>query len=403
MRLLHKNNFLYKFISLVTKKYNFVILLTIKSIQMSNLQEQIDLRSKEIHTDSYPISLGEVMSMYKDGDIDIHPEFQRFFRWTPFQKTMLIESILLNIPIPPIFVAQRKDGIWDIVDGLQRMSTILQFVGILKNEDKEAITPLVLEKTKLLPFLENKTFGEEGEENENTFTEVQRRYFKRAKLSFIIIQKESDDSSKYELFQRLNTGGSALTAQEVRSCLMVMVNSEIFRRIKLLTGNEDFNQCIKLSDKNIEEQYNLELIIRFICLRKLSLDEINSIVDLSEYLNSKIVEYISNSSFDWDSEISVFNKTFQLLNNTSKEKSFERYNIDSERFTGGFLVSAFEIVAFGIGYNPEIINSSEIEEKVKGVWQKIAQDEISWKGFNAAGRLNKTLKLGRQIFQNEEI
>ena len=106
---------------------------------MNTLQEQIDLKSKEIHTDSYPISIGEIISMYKDGDIDIHPEFQRFFRWTSLQKTMLIESILLNIPIPPIFVAQRKDGIWDIVDGLQRMSTILQFTGVLQDEQKNTL------------------------------------------------------------------------------------------------------------------------------------------------------------------------------------------------------------------------------------------------------------------------
>lgn len=86
---------------------------------MNTLQEQIDLKSKEIHTDSYPISIGEIISMYKDGDIDIHPEFQRFFRWTSLQKTMLIESILLNIPHSSYICSTKKDGIWDIVDGLK--------------------------------------------------------------------------------------------------------------------------------------------------------------------------------------------------------------------------------------------------------------------------------------------
>jgi hypothetical protein len=92
-------------------------------INMS-LQEEINARSKEIHTDGYPMSLGEIISLYRDGELDIHPEFQRFFRWTPQQKSMLIESILLGIPIPSIFVSQRDDGVWDVIDGVQRLSTI---------------------------------------------------------------------------------------------------------------------------------------------------------------------------------------------------------------------------------------------------------------------------------------
>ena len=99
-----------------------------------DLQAQIDERSREINTDNYPMSIGELASMYRDKEIEIHPEFQRFYRWTHTQKTRLIESILLGIPVPPIFVAQREDGVWDVVDGLQRLSTILEFMGLLKDE-----------------------------------------------------------------------------------------------------------------------------------------------------------------------------------------------------------------------------------------------------------------------------
>lgn len=104
---------------------------------MSTLHEEIEQKSKEIITDNYSMSVGEIISMYKEGDLDIHPEFQRFFRWSDSQKSRLIESFLLNFPVPPIFVYQRTDGVWDIVDGLQRVSTILQFAGIYKNEDGE--------------------------------------------------------------------------------------------------------------------------------------------------------------------------------------------------------------------------------------------------------------------------
>ncbi len=372
---------------------------------MNTLQEQIDLKSKEIHTDSYPISIGEIISMYKDGDIDIHPEFQRFFRWTSLQKTMLIESILLNIPIPPIFVAQRKDGIWDIVDGLQRMSTILQFTGVLQDEQKNTLEPLKLEGTKILPALKDKRFGdEEGyEQNEQTFTEIQRRYLKRAKLNFIIIQKESDDSSKYELFQRLNTGGTSLTPQEVRSCLMVMNNHEIFSNIKKLSVLEPFIQCTRLSDKNIEEQYNIELVIRFICLRNIPIEEVSNLSDLSDFLNIRIIENMDNRAFNWDLEYDIFRKTFEKLASSSRENSFERYNKETQKFSGGFLVSAYEMVALGVGCDPDKVTNEEITEKIKQVWQKVTDDDISWKGYNASGRLVKTLKVGRAIFQDEAI
>ena len=95
---------------------------------MNDLQQEIDEKKKEIFTDGYPMSIGELSSLYSENELDIHPEFQRFFRWTTLQKSKLIESILLGIPIPSIFVSQREDGVWDVVDGLQRLSTIFQFM-----------------------------------------------------------------------------------------------------------------------------------------------------------------------------------------------------------------------------------------------------------------------------------
>ena len=69
------------------------------------LQDEIVTKKKDISTDGYPMSIGELINLYKDGELDIHPEFQRFFIWTPSQRTKLIESILLGIPIPSIFVS----------------------------------------------------------------------------------------------------------------------------------------------------------------------------------------------------------------------------------------------------------------------------------------------------------
>src|SRR5437588_9016610 len=122
------------------------------------LQQEIDARRSEIRTDDYAMSIGEWISLYENKEIDIHPEFQRFYRWDSWQKSRLIESILLGIPIPPIFVFQRRDGIWDVVDGLQRLSTIFEFAGILRDENRNLLPPLELEKTEYLPALEGVTW-----------------------------------------------------------------------------------------------------------------------------------------------------------------------------------------------------------------------------------------------------
>src|SRR5687768_9763163 len=114
------------------------------------LDQEINQRAKEIHTDGYPMSIGELASLYRDSELDIHPEFQRIFRWSILQKSKLIESILLGIPIPSIFVSQREDGVWDVVDGLQRLSTIFEFMGILKDENGQIIPPNKLVGTEYL-------------------------------------------------------------------------------------------------------------------------------------------------------------------------------------------------------------------------------------------------------------
>ena len=126
-----------------------------------SLVEEINENKKKIASDGYPISLGEVVNMYLENDLDIHPEFQRIFRWTISQKSKLIESILLGIPLPSFFVSQREDGIWDVVDGLQRLATIFSFMGIYRDESGELGPSLVLEKTHYLPNLSGVTW--EGE------------------------------------------------------------------------------------------------------------------------------------------------------------------------------------------------------------------------------------------------
>ena len=230
-----------------------------------NLDEEIKKQRAEVRTDTLSMSIGELISLYRDKEIDIHPEFQRFYRWTPHQKSRFVESILLGIPIPSIFVSQRTDGVWDVIDGLQRLSTIYELVGVLRNEHGGIHDPLTLTSTKYLPSLEGRKWQDEesgvgiGRENQ--------LLIRRSKLDVKIILRESSQATKYELFQRLNSGGSLLSDQELRNAALLMVNQEAYRWLEELAQNKDFLACLPISERQEEKQFHLELATRFVVFR----------------------------------------------------------------------------------------------------------------------------------------
>jgi len=95
------------------------------------LEKEIEDAKRLVKTDAYQMSVGELVNMYRDGELIINPDFQRLFRWEIGQKSKLIESLLLGIPIPSIFVFEKEDAKWELIDGLQRVSTLLEFMGVL--------------------------------------------------------------------------------------------------------------------------------------------------------------------------------------------------------------------------------------------------------------------------------
>ena len=365
---------------------------------MSTLHEEIEQKSKEIITDNYSMSVGEIISMYNEGDLDIHPEFQRFFRWSDSQKSRLIESFLLNFPVPPVFVYQRTDGVWDIVDGLQRISTILQFAGTYRNEEGEQMEPLVLEGTKLLPSMAGKKYKDDDPEKD--FGDAERRYFKKARLGVIILKKESDETGQYEVFQRLNTGGTSLSSQEVRNCLMVMTNRELFKIIRKMSEYQYFVDTLPLNDKAIEERMDMEIVTRFICLRHEEPDYFKKVDDFSDYLNDKIISLFKDETIDWELEKRVFKKTFDAIYETMRDEAVCRYFIEENKFKGGFYIPAFEFVAVSIGRHEGNVDKTHLKERVKKIWQKIKDDKLSWQGKNHRKRISETISLGNLLYED---
>lgn len=372
---------------------------------MSVLISEIEERRKEIFTDSYPMSIGELVNLYRDGEIDINPSFQRFFRWSHSQKVSLIESILLGIPIPSIFVAQRESGIWDLVDGLQRVSTILSFMGELKDYDGNGIEPLVLKGTKYLPSLDGKVW-EDKDNPEKEIDQAIRISFKREKIEIKIIKKESDANTKFELFQRLNTGGSELSDQEVRNCLLIMLDPQAYQNLFDLASNESFRDAISLTERLYEERYDMELILRLFALGIANPDEMKGIDEVSEFLTDSIANFTCDK-FNWEVESKNVISCFEVINDVLGDNSFKKYDFTKGMFKGGFQLSVFEVVASGVYLY--IKTNGGVDEKLKAIIKSCSIDlfrnpvfqKFSGSGVRANYRWPRFHSMIREIFLGE--
>jgi len=173
------------------------------------LMNDIEKSRNILQTDKLDMSFGEIMSMYEKEEIIINPEFQKLFRWNDYQKTRFIESIILGIPIPSIFVIEHKSGRWELVDGLQRISTILSFFGLLKTMPEKNNWKLL--NANLIKSLESFSCDELP-------LKIQMG-IKRVTFRVEIIKWNSEYDLRFELFNRLNTGGLPLTEEEIRTSL----------------------------------------------------------------------------------------------------------------------------------------------------------------------------------------
>jgi len=367
------------------------------------LEREVEALRKEINTERMSMSIGELASLYQRGELDIHPQFQRFLRWTDAQKTKLVESLLLRIPIPPLFVAQDPNGRWDVVDGVQRLGTIFQFLGILCNRDGEVQSPLVLLPTKLLPKLEGFVFTEGH--TQSHFTQAQQLDFKRLRLDLQIILKESDPTTKYELFERLNTGGSIASDQEVRNCVLVWMNEPLFDwMLDALAENDDFVEGVILTDRLEDRQYRLELVLRFLALYQIKQSNLKGLRDLGEFLNEQNRAIGSDPKFNRKEHERVFTKTFKIINAAAGSNAFRKYDSNRELFRGGFLISAFEALALGVAYNigqwdGPVSPEKKLENLIKKLWAEEGFTGHIGMGVPARERIQHSIPFGRKFFR----
>lgn len=371
-----------------------------------SLSDEIETRRRSIKTDAYSMSIGEIMSLYGSGELNINPNFQRMFRWKIEQKTRLVESILLGIPIPPIFVSQQKSGVWDLIDGLQRLSTIFEFAGILKGPDGETIPAASLSRAKYLPSLAGKVWQNvDNEDDPNSLTIQQRIDIKRAKMDVNIVMRESDATAKYDLFERINTGGTKLSDQEVRNCLLIMANVDFFNRFEVFANNADFEETIAITDRAKDERYDMELVSRFIVFRNMDMATARaSMIDVGTFLSESLVK-IATSDIDIDLERTAFEKTFKLINNALGASAFRRYDPEKARHLGMSQVSAFEAIAVGLGYNidnwdPELpADIEDFKSRVTALWSNDSFTNKQGSGVRGTDRILSVTPFAKTYFE----
>lgn len=266
------------------------------------LEEQVERSRKDIRADRMDMSFGEIMNMYDDDEIIISPEFQRTFRWEKSTQTRFIESLLLGIPIPPIFVAETSGNIWELVDGLQRLSTVLSFFGKLKDKEKNN---LVLEEASILTELEGFTI--------DSLPVNFKLLLKRAVCRVEVIRYDSEFDMRYELFNRLNTGGVRLSEQEIRNCIFRPFDNTFNRFIQDMSQKKYFRDIIKIRKENEEKMYAQELVLRFFTLKNFgtTFEE-----NIQKHMDSYMLKVSKGEmKFNYKEEEEVFTRTCKIIHN----------------------------------------------------------------------------------------
>ena len=315
------------------------------SSDVIDLINAIDNRMKRVHTQSLDISFNELLDMYQHGELDIHPDYQRLFQWSEGARSRFVESLLLEMSIPPIYVVENEEGSYLLIDGLQRISSYLHLRGALAADHLDPPIhrgeKLVLTDCDIVEELNGKTFDDLG-------TALQIR-LKRAFVRVEVVRKGSDPRFKYHMFKRLNTGGQLLTSQQVRNCTIRLLDPQFNDFIIKLSQEDVFLRCTEsLTQERRLASFDQELVLRFFAFKNY---RANFKHDVDDFL-TKYMEKVSDPTiaypFDYEEEKRIFLKTFTILDSTLGDRAFAFANRTRDNLARGFSTYHFEALTIGL-------------------------------------------------------
>lgn len=326
---------------------------------MADLEKVITKKRNSLKTDRLDMSFGELMNMHEDGDLFITPEYQRVFRWSNFQQTRFIESVLLGIPIPPIFVAEDGEGRWEVVDGLQRISTIFSFFGLLESMPEKNFS--TLSQGEMVHELEGVTIDKLPVKLKTTI--------KRAVCRVEIVRWDSNEDIRYELFNRLNTGASPLSDQEIRNCIFRSYAVDLNEVLREIARKPEYEELISPSIRKKDEMFLEELVLRYFAFKHLD-GEFKTTVPqfLTEFMRSVSNQQIA---FDLKEERKDFLRFISFIG--------EHFGKEVFRPKGNFALHIFDSLAYAIPKSIGVIAGNE--ERIKLAINKLRIDAV----YNSIG------------------
>lgn len=243
----------------------------------------------DISINSQTVALDTVLRRIKQNRIRLAPSFQRNSVWDDTRKSRLIESMMLKIPLPMFYVSSDKDNNWDVVDGLQRITTIKEFILGNYDSQKEEYDEkgFKLKKLEFWRKLNGQTYDDIPGKLYNNIAETE--------LSFTVINPNTPEEVKRNIFKRINTGGMPLTAQEIRHALYQGLSTELLK--ELVEKEEFLNAVDKVDDSRMGAR---ELILRYLSFYIRNYSSYTKDSNMDAYLSNtmRIINTFDNFSFE---------------------------------------------------------------------------------------------------------
>lgn len=271
---------------------------------------------------------------YKDGDLVLHPSYQRNFVWNKKKASNLIESILLNIPIPIIFTCETND-IEEVIDGQQRLKSIFYFIeGKFPDEkDSTKLIDFKLSKLKILKDLSSNRYID--------LDDKLKKKIRKQPLNVVKIISDSTDLDeqiiKFEMFERLNTNITKLNAQELRNCMFRGPYNNFLKKICL---SDEFQKILNKPTYK-KRMLDVELVLSFCAFYNKNYLQYKG--SMKQFLNNDMVLY-RNANPTLIKELKEqFKKSVALLNHIFGKDAFRIYSIDKTTKEGGFFTKQLNV------------------------------------------------------------
>ena len=283
--------------------------------------EEIPSIKRKVFADQGDPEIDSLYRKYKDGDLIIQPDFQRQFVWDAAKSSRLIESALLDIPLPMIYLSEGKDGKEYVIDGQQRLTAFFSFIdGKFPNGKDFKLTGL-----KVFRELNRKMFIDLKETDKKLQSKI--RY---CKIRTITFREESEQDLKFEIFERLNTGAASLNHQELRNCIY---RGEYNELLKKLSQNSNFIDLsgLRNPDKRMKD---IELVLRFAAFYHFTYLKYKP--PMKKFLNNDMEKYQHISESEVTELTNAFKNTVMIIRSLLDNHAFKRFRKGDDKNPNGY-------------------------------------------------------------------